>query len=125
MATREDVDIEELGGWRLHTEKTGLADVAVDTDEEALDLIRRYLSYLPSHANEPPPRAPVPEGSDDASQTILDVIPEHGGGVYDVRKVIERVVDKDSMFELKPRFGKTLVTALARIDGRPASSRAK
>mgnify|MGYP003669235817 CR=1 FL=1 len=118
MATREDVDIEELGGWRLHTEKTGLADVAVDTDEEALDLIRRYLSYLPSHANEPPPLAPVPEGSDDASQTILDVIPEHGGGVYDVRKVIERVVDKDSMFELKPRFGKTLVTALARIEGR-------
>lgn len=118
MATKQKVDYEELGGWRLHTEVTGLADLAVDTDEEALDAIRTYLSYLPGHANEAPPRAPVPDGSDDAASEILDVIPETKGTVYNVRKVIPRVVDKDSFFELKARFAKTLVTGLARIDGR-------
>jgi len=118
MATKAKVDYEELGGWRLHTEITGLADLAVDTDEEALEAIQRYLSYLPQHANEAPPRVAVPEGSDALAEDILDIIPETSGKTYDVRKVIERVVDKDSFFPLKARFAKTLVTGLARIDGR-------
>lgn len=118
MATRQKVDYEELGGWRLHTEVTGLADLAVDSDEQALDAIRTYLGYLPGHANEPPPRAPVPEGSDDLAAGMLEVIPEGKSQVYDVRKVIERIVDKGSHFELKRRFARTLVTGLARIDGR-------
>lgn len=118
MATRQAVDYEELGGWQLHTEVTGLVDLAVDRDEEALDAIRTYLSYLPSHANETPPRRSVPSGSDDMGDALLDLIPDSKGKVYDVRKVIRCFVDRDTMFELKPRFGKTLVTALARIDGR-------
>lgn len=118
MATRQKVEYEDLGGWRLHTEVTGLADLAVDTDEEAIEAIRRYLSYLPSHANEAPPRATVPEGSDAQSDGLLDIIPESNGQVYDSRQVIRCVVDKDSFFELKARFAKSLVTGLARIDGR-------
>ncbi|WP_099866122.1 acyl-CoA carboxylase subunit beta [Pararhizobium haloflavum] len=118
LATRQEVDFEELGGWRLHSEVTGLVDMVVDTDEQALDAIRNYLGYLPSHANEAPPRHEVPKGSDEACEGILDLIPEAKGQVYDVRKVIDRIVDQGSTFELKPRFGKTLVTALARIDGR-------
>jgi acetyl-CoA carboxylase carboxyltransferase component len=118
MATKAKVDYEELGGWRLHTEITGLADLAVDSDEEALDAIKRYLSYLPQHANEVAARCAVPDGSEEANEGILDIIPEMPGKVYDVRKVIERVVDKDSFFPLKARFAKTLVTGLARVDGR-------
>lgn len=118
LATREEVDPEDLGGWKLHSEVTGLADHVVDTDEEALDAIKRFLSYLPSHHNEAPPRSPVPEGSGEACKNILDLIPESPSKVYDVRKIIRAVVDRDSCFELKTRFGKTVVTALARIDGR-------
>ncbi len=118
MATREQVDPEDLGGWRLHAEVTGIADVVVDTDEEALDVIKKYLSYMPDHHNQLPPRMPVPEGSDEAAAQILDLIPESRSSVYDMRKVLACIVDQGSLLELKPRFGKSLVTALSRIDGR-------
>ena len=54
---------EELGGWKLHAEVTGFADAVADTDEEAIELIRRFLSYLPSHNGEAPPVVPIPPGS--------------------------------------------------------------
>jgi acetyl-CoA carboxylase carboxyltransferase component len=117
LAIGQEVDPEALGGWELHTGTTGLVDVAVDSDEEALDVLRRALSYLPSHAGEAPPVVPVPAGSDEAARTVLDVFPESRSSVYDVRRVVERVADRDSLFEFKPRFGKSLVTALVRIDG--------
>lgn len=118
LAIKQTVDAEELGGWRLHTGTTGLVDAAVDTDEEAIELVKRFLSYMPSHNGEAPPVAPVPEGSDDAIQDILSVVPESRSQVYDSREVIRRILDKDSLFELKGRFGKSLVTALGRIDGK-------
>ncbi|WP_295857691.1 carboxyl transferase domain-containing protein [uncultured Xylophilus sp.] len=118
MAISEAVDPEALGGWRLHTEVTGMVDLAVDTDEEALDAVRRFLSYLPSHHLEAPPRRPVPEGSGAEAHRILDLLPESRTQVYDVRKILALIYDRDSVFELKPRFGKSIVTALARLDGR-------
>jgi acetyl-CoA carboxylase carboxyltransferase component len=118
LAIRQKVDAEELGGWKLHTATTGLVDVAVDTDEEALAVVRRFLGYLPSHADEPPPVVAEPPGSDDAMHDILDVVPDSRAQTYDMREVLHRVLDRDSLFELKPRFGKSLVTGLGRIGGR-------
>ncbi|MBS0319861.1 MAG: methylmalonyl-CoA carboxyltransferase [Proteobacteria bacterium] len=118
LAIKQAVDPEELGGWKLHTAVTGLVDVAVDTDEEALDYVKRFLGYLPSYNGEAPPVVAVPAGSDDAIADILDVVPESRSAVYDMRAVIGRIVDRDSMFEMKPRFGKSIVTALTRVDGR-------
>ena len=118
LAIRQPVDAEELGGWELHTGTTGLVDVAVDTDEQAIDLLKRFLGYLPSHNGEAPPREAVPEGSDDAIGKVLDLVPEARTKVYDSRKVIECVLDRGSLFELKPRFGKSLVSCLGRIEGR-------
>jgi acetyl-CoA carboxylase carboxyltransferase component len=118
LAIKEEVDPEELGGWRLHAEVTGFADMVVDTDEEAMDAIRRFLSYLPSHHNEAPPVRPVPAGSGAGMKDILRHLPAKRTQVYDVRKVIRDVVDADSFLELKPRFGKVAVTGLARLDGR-------
>ncbi|MGD9943274.1 MAG: acyl-CoA carboxylase subunit beta [Burkholderiaceae bacterium] len=117
MAIGEAVDPEALAGWDMLTSVSGLVDLAVDSDEEALDAIRRFLSYLPSHHNEAPPRRPVPAGSGEQAHRILDLLPESRTRVYDVRKIIPLFVDTDSMFELKPRFGRSLVTALTRIDG--------
>lgn len=118
LAIKQAVDAEELGGWKLHTATTGLVDVAADTDEEALEVVKKFLSYLPSHSGEAPPVAPVPAGSDEAIADILDVVPAARAQTYDSREVIRRVLDTDSLFELKPRFGKSLVTGLGRIGGR-------
>jgi acetyl-CoA carboxylase carboxyltransferase component len=118
MAIGEKVDPEELGGWRLHSDVTGLIDMAVDTDEEAIDAVKKFLSYMPSHNAETPPATTAPQGSDDASRDVASLVPESRTKVYDMRKVVRAVADKDSYFELKPRFGKTAVTALGRMDGR-------
>ena len=118
LAIREEVDPQELGGWQLHAEVTGFADMVVDTDEEAMEAIRRFLSYLPSHHNEAPPVAGVPPGSGARMGDILRYLPASRTQVYDVRKIIRDVVDEGSFFELKPRFGRVAATGLARLDGR-------
>ena len=119
MAIRQPVDAEELGGWELHTATTGLVDIAVDTDEEALAAVRRFLSYLPSHQGELPPRVETAPGSDEAAGKVLELVPDSRTKVYDMRKVVAHVCDQGSVFEMKPRFGKSIVTALARMDGEP------
>ena len=118
MAINKPIEPEDLGGWKLLTGVSGLADLAVDTDQQALDAIKRFLSYLPGHHSEAPPEAPVPPGSDEACQRILEIVPESRNQVYDVRRVIEAVADKDSSFELKARYGRSLSTVLARVGGR-------
>lgn len=118
MAIGQTVEPEELGGWQMHAETTGLIDAVAETDEEALDLIRRFLSYMPGHANEPPPRSPVPAGSDDIGARVMELLPESRTRVYDMRKIIGAITDRDSFFEIKPRFGRVAVTGLARLDGR-------
>lgn len=117
-AIRQEIDSEELGGWKMHSEVSGLVDAVVETDEEALALVRKWLSYLPSHRNEAPPVHPVPVGSDGRGARVLEVLPEDGAKVYDVRKIVEAVVDLGSMMELKPKFGRSVCTAFARIEGR-------
>lgn len=118
IAINKPIGPEELGGWKLLTGVSGLADLAVDTDEQALDAIRRFLSYLPSHNMEPPPEHPVPPGSDEPCRKMLEIIPESRNKVYDVRKVIRAIADLDSTFELKERYGKSVATVLGRLDGK-------
>ena len=118
IAIGRPIDPEELGGWKLLTGVSGLADLAVDTDQQALDAVKRFLSYMPAHHAEAPPERPVPAGSGDACRKILDIVPEERNKVYDVRKVIAAVADKDSSFELKERYGKSLATVFARLDGK-------
>jgi len=118
IAINQDIDPMELAGWKMQSEVTGKVDYAVDTDEQALDLIKRFLSYLPGHHGELPPRAPVPAGADEQVARLLDIVPESRSKVYDVRKVVSAICDPGSVFPLKERFAKTAFTALARIDGR-------
>ena len=117
LATGEKLDPEDLGGWRLHSEITGFVDQVVDTDGQAVDAIKQFLSYLPAHRGEAPPRQPVPAGSDDGAEQIVRHFPTERRRGYDVRKVLAGIVDRDSLFELKAGFGKSLVTAFARIGG--------
>lgn len=117
-AIRQEIDSEDLGGWKMHAEVSGLVDAVVDTDDEALASVKKWLSYLPSHHNEAPPVHPVPTGSEGRGERILELLPEDSAKVYDARKIVETVVDLGSMMELKPRFGRSVCTALARLDGR-------
>ena len=118
LAIGQEIAAEDLGGWRLHATTTGLIDAVAETDREALGLLRRFLSYLPSRSTEPALRLPVPDGSGDTSAGLLDILPEARTKVYDVREIARTIVDRDSLFELKTRFGQSVMTGLARLDGR-------
>ena len=116
--TGEDVSMQELGGPDVHARHSGSADLVVPDEETAAKKVRKLLSYLPQDYRSPLPERPTnaparnPKGLD-------AVIPDEPNESYDVHEVIERVVDGDSFFELKPRFAPEIVTAFARIDGRP------
>jgi acetyl-CoA carboxylase carboxyltransferase component len=118
MALGEKVSPDDLGGWRLHAEVTGLVDQVVDKEEEVFDIIKRFLSYLPSHHMEAPPDAPVPAGSGADLDKVFSVLPESRTQVYDMKRIVRAVVDKDSLLEIKPRFGKSAVVGLARLGGK-------
>jgi acetyl-CoA carboxylase carboxyltransferase component len=119
VATGEKIEPEELGGWKVHSGVTGMVDAVAENDTEAIGLIKKFLAYLPAHSNERPPRQPVPAGSGATMDSILDELPEKANKVYNILPLLERIVDKDSLFEIKPRFGKSLVTSLARLNGEP------
>ena len=118
QATGQQIDPQEAGGWKLHAETTGLIDQFVDTDAQAIEAIQKFLSYMPGNCDELPPRALVPEGSGEGMEKIYNILPKSRTQVYDIRRIIKLIVDQDSLFELKAFFGKSAVTALARIDGR-------
>jgi acetyl-CoA carboxylase carboxyltransferase component len=81
--------------------------------------IRRFLGYLPSHHGEAPPAVPAAADAAADQGAILGILPEQRTQVYDMRKIIAIIFDRDSVFELKPRFGRPAITALARLDGKP------
>ncbi len=118
LAISEKVTDEELGGWKVHSEITGMADRVAEDEDECFRLIRRYLSYMPSHRDELPPRAPVPEGSGAEMDRILNLLPEKRNRVHDMNRILKCIVDKGSLFPVKPLFGKMVITALARVGGR-------
>ena len=117
LAISEHITDEELGGWKVHAEITGNSDRVAENDEECLAIIREYLSYMPSHCDELPPIKAVPKGSGDGIERILELLPEKRNRVYDMNKVLQQIVDTGTLFPLKPAFGKSIITALARLGG--------
>ncbi len=116
VALAEAGDPREFGGWEVQTGATGMVDRAVDTDEEAIALIKRFLSYMPSHCNELPPRAEPGEPGGD-QEKLLSLLPENPKRAYDVRKILEVIFDAGTIFPLKERFAQTAFTGLARLAG--------
>jgi methylmalonyl-CoA decarboxylase subunit alpha len=119
-AVGEDVTQEELGGSRVHTRKSGVGDLEVPDDEACIASIKAYLSYLPAHNGEPPPRRASADPVDRMDDELLDVLPASNRKPYDMYEVIRRIVDEGEIFDLKPNWAKTVITCLARFDGRPA-----
>ncbi len=119
-AVGEDVTQEELGGSRVHCRKSGVGDLEVADDPECIARIKEYLSFFPSHCEQMPPRRPATDPVERADDELLDVLPPSNRKPYDIHAVISRIVDDGDFFEIKPQWAKTLVTGLARFDGRPA-----
>lgn len=117
--TGEDIDKEELGGYRVQTELHGIADLAVDGPEQALDAIRKFLSYLPSNAQAPLPIVESGDPADRRCEELYDIVPANLRRGYDMRKVIDIIADRGSVFEMKPGFAKNMIAAFARLGGRP------
>lgn len=112
----EDITKEALGGTAVHTATSGVAHNAAADDTEALHLVRRYLSYFPSNAWTHPPDRPA----DDEHRRVpelTDIIPADPRHAYDIRNVIEVLVDRGSHLEIEPAYGRTVVTTLARLGG--------
>lgn len=116
----EDIDKEALGGAKLQADKYGVADLAVGTEAELMDSVRRFLSYLPSNSNLAPPLAAPAEPLADP-ETLFDLVPADQRQTYDVRKVIDAIFDEASRFELKPTYARNIITCFARLEGRPVA----
>jgi acetyl-CoA carboxylase carboxyltransferase component len=119
MATGERVPPEDLGGWKLHAEVTGLIDRVADDEKECLALIRQFLSYMPQHCDELPPvgGSPAPPATDPGLLPSL-VPPEPQRG-YDMHRVLEAICDDQSLFPIKPDYDRSVITTFARMNGYP------
>jgi acetyl-CoA carboxylase carboxyltransferase component len=118
MVTGEDISMEELGGPAVHARHSGSADLVARDEEHARELVAQLVTYLPDHAGEKPPRA-EPTSPKYSPDGIDELIPESPNRPYDVHDLLDRVVDAESVLELRPDYGPEIVTALTRIDGRP------
>jgi acetyl-CoA carboxylase carboxyltransferase component len=118
MVTGEEISLEDLGGPRVHTRESGSADLVARDEEHARELVAQLLTYLPDNCEAEPPRtdgtppAASPEGLD-------GVVPESPNRGYDMHDLLARLVDAGSLFELQPEYGPEILTAFARLDGRP------
>ncbi|UWG47588.1 Acetyl-CoA carboxylase, carboxyltransferase component [Halanaeroarchaeum sp. HSR-CO] len=118
MVTGEDISVEDLGGPSIHTRHSGSADRIADDEQHARELVAELIGYLPDNADEKPPRVDSKRPTN-SPQGIDAVVPEEPDRSYDMHEVIDRLVDADSFFELKPAYGPEIITGYARIDGRP------
>jgi acetyl-CoA carboxylase carboxyltransferase component len=117
MVIGEKVSLEEMGGARMHTSRSGVGHALVASDEEGIDLARRYLSYFPSSFLGEPPSAP-PAAPASGDRSIRELIPPDENKPFDMRELIDRVIDADSLLEIHARWARELIVGYARLDGR-------
>ncbi|MGY8936806.1 MAG: acyl-CoA carboxylase subunit beta [Alphaproteobacteria bacterium] len=110
----------ELGGYKIQL-RAGAVDHAVNTEEEAFECTKTFLSYLPQSVHELPPRGPQEDDPDRRVDWLIDTIPRDIRKVYKMRPIIEAVVDEGSFFEMGRQYGKSVITGFARLDGWPVA----
>lgn len=117
MATGEKIDVETLGGAKMHATKSGSIDFRVETEEEAAEVVRKLLSYLPDSFD-----APLPEREGVLPKInpalIDDIIPQDPNKAYDVHQLIEAIIDEDSFLEVQKEYASELVVGFARLNGK-------
>jgi acetyl-CoA carboxylase carboxyltransferase component len=117
--TGQDINEQDLGGSKVHTEKSGVGDVEVKDDGECIAVIKEYLSFMPQNCEEKPPLTYPNDPITRREEKLLEILPENNRQPYDMLELIKLVVDWGRILELKPKFGRAIITGLARIGGRP------
>ncbi len=117
-ATGEETTDHDMGGSQVHCYVSGVGDLEVDDDAACITAVREFLSFLPSHNRDDPPRRATDDPRDRRIEDFAKLVPLSPRAAYDVRKVIRRLVDDGHVFEVKPTWARNIVTALARFDGR-------
>ncbi|WP_193309407.1 acyl-CoA carboxylase subunit beta [Halorubrum halophilum] len=118
MVTGEEIEMDDLGGPRVHAEESGSADLVARDEEHARELVADLIGYLPDKAGEKPPKR-EPKPPKFSPEGIDELIPASPNRPYDLRDLLDRIADAESVFELKEGYGSEIVTAFCRIDGRP------
>jgi acetyl-CoA carboxylase carboxyltransferase component len=111
---------QELGGWQIQL-RCGAVDHAVDTEDEAFEATRRFLSYLPSSIHEVPPRVRGWDDPNRRDESLISAIPRVKKQAYHMRRIIGTLFDKDTFFEQGALFGRSIITGFARLDGWPVA----
>ncbi|MFP6807646.1 MAG: carboxyl transferase domain-containing protein [Pseudomonadales bacterium] len=119
-ASLGNVTKEELGASKIHT-RNGAIDDEADSEEQAFQMARQFLSYLPSSIDELPARTECNDPVDRREEMLLGVVPKDARKVYKMRPVIEAIVDEGSFFEIGRKWGKSIITGLARLNGVPVA----
>jgi acetyl-CoA carboxylase carboxyltransferase component len=110
------VTLEEMGGARMHTSVSGCGHFLCESDEESIDLARRYLSYMPANWREDPP--PAPPAEPHSGSSVSEIVPDNEKDPFDVKDLIRAVCDDDSFLEVHARWAKELVVGYVRLEGR-------
>ena len=114
-----DISKEDLGDERSQVFESGVIDNLANSEEEAFDMIKRFLSYLPSNVWQMAPRMDTSDDPERREESLLSVIPRNKRQLYDPRKILDAVLDKDSFFEITPHYGRSRIVGLARVNGYP------
>ena len=117
--THEEVSKEELGGATTHNEVSGVAHFMAHDDAECLAMIRELLSFLPSNNLDDPPRRPCSDPAGRADAELDTIVPLDPSQPYDIKEVIEHIVDEGYFFEVHEHFARNIVVGFARMSGRP------
>ena len=113
------IDKEALGGSSVHTRQSGVIDNEAKSEEHAFDLVRSFLSSMPSSVFELPPKIDSTDPVDRREEELLTIIPRERRKVYKSRKILELVLDRGSLLEIAPFYGRASITCLARLNGYP------
>ncbi|MEM9617406.1 MAG: carboxyl transferase domain-containing protein [Pseudomonadota bacterium] len=116
----ENLDKEQLGGADIHT-RNGVIDDEAVSEDEAFAMARQFLSYLPSHAGARAERATPHDKPNRKDEKLLSAVPDNAREAYSMRKIVEAVADKGSVFEMGKRWGRAAITAFTRFDGWPVA----
>src|SRR6266550_90340 len=117
--THEDVTKEQLGGAATHNRVSGVAHFAADSDEHALRMVRELLSFIPSNNLDDPPRVAATDLPDRAETKLNTIVPEASNQPYDIREVVDLIVDDGYFFEVHRDYAPNIVVGFARLDGKP------
>lgn len=118
VATGEQVDLEDLGGWKIHAEHTGQVDLFTENEEENFETLKKIFSYFPQNPTEEPPMKKTTDDPYRKLEEATKIVPVKRNRAYDMRKLIKLIVDDNEFFEMKSLYGGALITGFAHLNGR-------